>query len=110
MTHCAVMAGLVPAIHVLLLSKAFDSSCPSPDLIRGFVPGIHVLLFLRGKTWMAGTSPAMTRGEVFRHARACRGHPRLALPALLLWAKGVVSLAIKTTCRTSPPIPDSCRE
>jgi hypothetical protein len=26
----------------------------------GLVPGIHVLLFLITKTWMAGTSPAMT--------------------------------------------------
>jgi hypothetical protein len=30
----------------------------------GLVPGIHVVPFLaRGKTWMAGTSPAMTRTE-----------------------------------------------
>src|SRR2546426_2698907 len=27
----------------------------------GLVPGIHVLLHLAEKTWMAGTSPAMTR-------------------------------------------------
>nr|MEA2797615.1 hypothetical protein [Phenylobacterium sp.] len=26
----------------------------------GLVPGIHVLLSYRAKTWMAGTSPAMT--------------------------------------------------
>jgi hypothetical protein len=26
----------------------------------GLVPGIHVLLFDAAKTWMAGTSPAMT--------------------------------------------------
>jgi hypothetical protein len=26
----------------------------------GLVPGIHVLLFFEAKTWMAGTSPAMT--------------------------------------------------
>ncbi len=25
-----------------------------------YVPGIHVFLFDNGKTWMAGTSPAMT--------------------------------------------------
>ena len=24
------------------------------------VPGIHVFLFVKAKTWMAGTSPAMT--------------------------------------------------
>jgi hypothetical protein len=27
----------------------------------GLVPGIHVLAFLSKKTWMAGTSPAMTK-------------------------------------------------
>jgi hypothetical protein len=26
----------------------------------GFMPGIHVLLPRNNKTWMAGTSPAMT--------------------------------------------------
>jgi hypothetical protein len=26
----------------------------------GLVPGIHVFLVESGKTWMAGTSPAMT--------------------------------------------------
>jgi hypothetical protein len=25
-----------------------------------YVPGIHVFLFSEAKTWMAGTSPAMT--------------------------------------------------
>src|SRR5205814_8265890 len=29
----------------------------------GLVPGIHVLLHLDRKTWMAGTSPAMTETE-----------------------------------------------
>jgi hypothetical protein len=29
----------------------------------GLVPGIHVLCFDKGKTWMAGTSPAMTVGK-----------------------------------------------
>jgi len=27
----------------------------------GLVPGIHVLCYREKKTWMAGTSPAMTR-------------------------------------------------
>jgi hypothetical protein len=27
----------------------------------GLVPGIHVFLFCAAKTWMAGTSPAMTK-------------------------------------------------
>jgi hypothetical protein len=32
----------------------------------GLVPGIHVLLHLKsGKTWMAGTGPAMTKGNSF---------------------------------------------
>jgi hypothetical protein len=26
----------------------------------GFMPGIHVFLYAASKTWMAGTSPAMT--------------------------------------------------
>jgi hypothetical protein len=29
----------------------------------GLVPGIHVLEFSASKTWMAGTSPAMTESE-----------------------------------------------
>jgi hypothetical protein len=30
-------------------------------VMPGLVPGIDVLLVLRSKTWMAGTSPAMTK-------------------------------------------------
>ena len=37
----------------------------------GLVPGIHVLAFSNVKTWLAGTSPAMTEE---RHA----GAPALA--------------------------------
>jgi hypothetical protein len=29
-------------------------------VMRGLVPRIHVFFSLRGKTWMAGTRPAMT--------------------------------------------------
>ena len=29
-------------------------------VMPGLVPGIHVLLVARDKTWMAGTTPAMT--------------------------------------------------
>ncbi|MGF6500021.1 hypothetical protein ABIB78_003708 [Bradyrhizobium sp. I1.14.4] len=29
----------------------------------GLVPGIHVYAYTEGKTWMAGTSPAMTVSE-----------------------------------------------
>jgi hypothetical protein len=28
--------------------------------MRGLAPGIHVFLSVEAKTWMAGTSPAMT--------------------------------------------------
>jgi hypothetical protein len=46
-----VMPGLVPGIHVVFTRL----------VMPGLVPGIHVLLFLGvERTWMAGTSPAMT--------------------------------------------------
>jgi hypothetical protein len=32
-------------------------------VMPGLVPGIHVLVAEAGKTWMAGTSPAMTWRE-----------------------------------------------
>jgi hypothetical protein len=31
------------------------------NVMPGLVPGIHVLLSFEAKTWMAGTSPAMTK-------------------------------------------------
>jgi hypothetical protein len=31
--------------------------------LRAYVPGIHVFWDQQGKTWMAGTSPAMTVGQ-----------------------------------------------
>ena len=37
-------------------------------VMPGLVPGIHVLLGVEAKTWMAGTSPAMT-GKVESHSR-----------------------------------------
>jgi hypothetical protein len=69
-----------------------DGVCLVPDLsavMPGFMPGIHV--FTKGKTWMAGTRPAMTLRSCASHlscpriavqrtacfARLCRGHPRL---------------------------------
>ena len=36
----------------------------------GLVPGIHVFLSLVAKTWMAGTSPAMTTRSYFESALA----------------------------------------
>jgi hypothetical protein len=32
-------------------------------VMPGLVPGIHVFLRFKVKTWMAGTSPAMTGAE-----------------------------------------------
>jgi hypothetical protein len=33
-------------------------------VMPGLVPGIHVFsAFIASKTWMAGTSPAMTKGK-----------------------------------------------
>jgi hypothetical protein len=40
----------------------------------GLVPGIHVFVAESGKTWMAGTSPAMTTRECMHGDRtALRG-------------------------------------
>jgi hypothetical protein len=36
-------------------------------VMPGLVPGIHVLLLRHAKTWMAGTSPAMTKYWMIRH-------------------------------------------
>ena len=47
-------------------------SCPgiavrrTASLPLAYVPGIHVLLRRTAKTWMAGTSPAMTKNELLR--------------------------------------------
>src|SRR5271154_2454695 len=32
-------------------------------VVPGFMPGIHVFVIARWKTWMAGTSPAMTNRD-----------------------------------------------
>jgi hypothetical protein len=42
-----------------------------------YVPGIHVLLRVETKTWMAGTSPAMT-AKVKSHSRRQVGEFLLA--------------------------------
>ena len=34
-------------------------------VMAGLVPAIHVLLFLGKKTWMPGTRPGMTKNGVF---------------------------------------------
>jgi len=63
------MAGLVPAIHVFgsqLKSRAqwlANRTKNSDRMAVAFVPGIHILTSdktSQTKTWMAGTSPAMT--------------------------------------------------
>ena len=36
------------------------SKTATPSVMPGLVPGIHVFLSWEVKTWMAGTSPAMT--------------------------------------------------
>jgi len=41
-------------------------------VMPGLVPGIHVLLPLATKTWMAGTSPAMTNYDLRRKSREIR--------------------------------------
>jgi hypothetical protein len=49
------------------------------SVMPGLVPGIHVLLSFEANTWMAGTSPAMTR-ETILHARSRFG---LTVPVFL---------------------------
>ncbi len=34
-------------------------------VMPGLVPGIHVFVLIEQKTWMAGTSPAMTESEEY---------------------------------------------
>ena len=71
-----------------------SSSWPDikPFVMAGLVPAIHVLL--QGcKTWMPGTRPGMT-GErqcvSIRHGRTCSGHPRLwACKAAKTWMPGI---------------------
>jgi hypothetical protein len=65
-SYVPVMPGLVPGIHVFL-----DCVMPGLDpvihaflvcVMPGLDPGIHAFLRCRlWKTWMAGTSPAMTQ-------------------------------------------------
>jgi hypothetical protein len=45
--------GRIP-LMLVLIDQLFEFVTP------GLVPGIHVLSRTAGKTWMAGTSPAMT--------------------------------------------------
>jgi hypothetical protein len=74
-------------------------------VMPGPVPGIHVFTTLQqAKTWMAGTSPAMTTEmhtrSLHRHARPCAGHPCLYDPATSkTWMAGT-SPAVTTEMHT----------
>jgi hypothetical protein len=51
---------------------------PNPAVITGLVPVIHVFLYLEAKTWMAGSSPAMTTERAamtWNHLPAAHPHP-----------------------------------
>ena len=50
-----VMAGLVPAIHAAAFNGAFETTWPAKR------PRFAEAFGRLGVTWMAGTSPAMTR-------------------------------------------------
>jgi len=43
---------------------------PTPSVMAGLVPAIHVLLRTRSKTWMPGTSPGMTEERDSRDNRS----------------------------------------
>jgi len=49
-------------------SKILLACAPLSGVMPGLVPGIHDFLVATGKTWMAGTSPAMTERELSRAA------------------------------------------
>jgi|SRR5882724_11578752 len=67
----SIMAGLVPRLSGLIFLK---QSVPAHSAVmRGLVPRIHVLAEIpREKTWMAGTSPAMTTERVEAHESVSR--------------------------------------
>jgi hypothetical protein len=62
-----VMPGLVPGIHVVKECSGFRTSNLSLEAARaiGFRPQLRV------PTWMAGTSPAMTRKATIKDTRQC---------------------------------------
>ena len=59
-------------VHGLSYLRNFDreiewlAQAGASHLMHGLVPGIHVLASRQRKTWMAGTSPAMTDSEKTR--------------------------------------------
>jgi hypothetical protein len=47
--------------RAFVMASGVNSETIHPSVITGLVPVIHVLfLFQEAKTWMAGSSPAMT--------------------------------------------------
>jgi hypothetical protein len=44
-------------------------------VMPGLVPGVHVLAATLGKSWMAGTSPAMTSVRMMVHYDISKGEP-----------------------------------
>ena len=48
--------------------KVLSDCAPLSGVMPGLVPGIHDFLVATRKTWMAGTSPAMTERELSRAA------------------------------------------
>src|SRR5260221_2054 len=56
-----------------------NTSTNLSTVMPGLVPGIHVLVLQQSKTWMAGTSPAMTNFTLSVLIRHRHGAQRLAL-------------------------------
>ena len=83
------MPGLVPGIHVFPAAAkqvmdgrdgpGHDDDGARHGLLRnvmpGLVPGIHTFGPMRSKSWMAGTSPAMTTGGTERDDGTRRSVP-----------------------------------
>jgi hypothetical protein len=61
-----VPGSAVPFVSVRICGAMMTWDFMAKLVMPGLVPGIHVFLF-PSKTWMAGTSPAMTKER-----RACR--------------------------------------
>src|SRR5690606_19697306 len=60
-----------PAVAGSLRDARLKEQRPPPRVMPALVAGIHAGTTARRQTaWMAGTNPAMTRGEVALHGRA----------------------------------------
>jgi len=84
------MAGTSPAMTVMERLRQFRNF-GSRVVMPALVAGIHVLVLFESKSWMAGTSPAMTVGRTGYvssgisavQGQAARPAVRLFLPAPL---------------------------